>query len=114
MFRTRWWARGLALIGCLALAACAPGIGWAQQKGASGQAGGGQTGKAGGASASDYLSKGVEFTNKGDYEKAVAEFTQAIQLDPTSRAFRERGTAYLRLNNNDKALADLNEAIRLD
>jgi tetratricopeptide (TPR) repeat protein len=49
------------------------------------------------------------------YDKAIADFTQAIRLDPNNVvAYRERGFVYGEKGNNDKAIADLTRAIRMD
>jgi len=49
------------------------------------------------------------------YEKAIADFTQSIRLDPGNAvAYTERGITYQQKGDFDKALADLTQAIRLD
>ena len=46
---------------------------------------------------------------------AVADFTQAIRLDPNSdRAYHGRATAYWSMNDNKRAVADYTQSIRLD
>ena len=50
-----------------------------------------------------------------NYYGAIAEYTKAIQLDPTDAlAFCSRGVAYYRLSDGHKALTDYNRAIELD
>ena len=57
----------------------------------------------------------VCYVRKGDNDKAIADFTEAIQLDPkNAKAYIDRGSAYINKGDNDKAIADCNEAIRLD
>jgi lipoprotein NlpI len=52
---------------------------------------------------------------KGDNERAIADYNEAIKLDPKStRAFVGRGAAYQGKGDNDRAIADYNEAVRLD
>ena len=52
---------------------------------------------------------------KATYDRAIADFNEAIQLDPKSaHAFRNRGVAYAKQRRQDRAIADFNEAIRLD
>ena len=49
------------------------------------------------------------------YDKAIADFTQALRLEPdSSHAYRERGVAYSDKGDQNNAIADLNQAIRLD
>ena len=62
-----------------------------------------------------HLVSGIEFINKDEYEKAIAELTEAIKLDPKlALAYNNRGEAYRRKGEFDKALEDFNEAIRLN
>ena len=52
--------------------------------------------------------------NKKEYDKAIADYTQVIRLDPKYVfAYRERGIASKK-ERDGKAIADFNEAIRLD
>ena len=49
------------------------------------------------------------------YDEAIADFDEAIQLDPKLMvARRNRGSAYENTQKYDKAIADYDEAIRLD
>ena len=49
------------------------------------------------------------------FPSAVAAYNQAILLDPSvAPAFNGRGYAYLRMNQLDRAITDLSEALRLD
>lgn len=55
------------------------------------------------------------YSKKEDYDKAIADYTEIIRLDPESaKAYINRGLAYYLNNEYDKAIADYNEAIRLD
>src|SRR5262245_12408840 len=61
------------------------------------------------------LSQSHTEISKGDYDRAIATASEAMQLDPkTALAFINRGIAYARKGDNDRAIADFNEAIRLD
>jgi tetratricopeptide (TPR) repeat protein len=52
---------------------------------------------------------------KGDYDRAIADLTEAIRLDPKYVwAYASRGEAYRMKGDYDRAIADLTEAIRLD
>ena len=45
--------------------------------------------------AEEYQSRGFEYLNNGDYDRAIAEFTKAINLNPEyAEAYFDRGTAY--------------------
>ena len=53
--------------------------------------------------------------DKKDYEKAIADYSEAIRLDPTYvLAFNNRGAPGHDKTDYDKAIADFSEAIRLD
>ena len=52
---------------------------------------------------------------QGEYDPAIADFTEAIRLDPSKLdAFIFRGVAYRDRKQYDRAIADLTEAIRVD
>ena len=52
---------------------------------------------------------------KGDHDRAIADYSEAIRLDPKhASAFNNRGIAYRAKGDHDRAIADYNEAIRLD
>jgi tetratricopeptide (TPR) repeat protein len=58
---------------------------------------------------------GGAFGGKGQFDKALACFSGAIDLDPKNAVSRSsRGYCYTHLRDFDKAIADYNEAIRLD
>jgi tetratricopeptide (TPR) repeat protein len=52
---------------------------------------------------------------KGDYDRAIAWYSEAIKLDPRfALAYSNRGSAYYFKGEFDRAIADYNEVIRLD
>lgn len=52
---------------------------------------------------------------KKNYDRAIADYSAAIRLDPKyAEAFCERGKAYFANRNYGSVIADYNEAIRLD
>jgi tetratricopeptide (TPR) repeat protein len=62
-----------------------------------------------------YTSRGVEWRTKGQVDRAIADHTQAIKLDPNlSDAFYNRGNAYGDKGDHDHAIADYDQAIRLN
>jgi len=51
---------------------------------------------------------------KKDYDKGIADFTEAIRLDPKdSKAFNDRGSTWSVQKEFDKAIKDYEEAFRL-
>jgi tetratricopeptide (TPR) repeat protein len=60
------------------------------------------------------LDRGMAAADRKDYDTAIAEFTEAIRLDPQSdAAYHNRANAYADKHEYAKAVADYNEAIRL-
>ena len=52
---------------------------------------------------------------QGRLDTAIADFTEAIRLDPkNAETYSNRGWAYNRKGDHDTAIADCTEAIRLD
>jgi tetratricopeptide (TPR) repeat protein len=61
------------------------------------------------------MRRGIAYSQKHDYDRGIADFSEAILLNPKlAMAFYLRGVAYDANGNHDRAAADLNEAIRLD
>lgn len=66
-------------------------------------------------SANAYINRGVAYFKQRNYETAIADYTQAIKLDPNNEvAYNNRGNALLLQRNYDAALVDYNEAIKLN
>ena len=62
-----------------------------------------------------YFQRGLAYENKGDHDKALADYDQAIKDEPTySPPFIARGVIYAAQGAYDKALADYTQAIQLD
>ena len=62
-----------------------------------------------------YYSRGLAYYDKGDDDRAIAEYNEAIRLDPKfAYAYSSRGLAYDHKGDLDRASPDYNEAIRLD
>jgi len=58
---------------------------------------------------------GVSDGAKGDHNRAVADYGEAIRIAPKyAIAYYNRGRAYRAKGDNDRAIADFEEAIRLD
>jgi tetratricopeptide (TPR) repeat protein len=52
---------------------------------------------------------------KGNYDRAISDYTEAIRLKPNyAKAYYNRGNAYREKGDYDRAISDYNEAIRLN
>jgi len=60
------------------------------------------------------LASGRDYATKGQHDRAIAAYGEAIQLNPRARAFYDRGNAYESKEDYDLAIADYSEAIRLN
>ena len=61
------------------------------------------------------VSRGNTYYNNGDYERAIAKYTEAIRRKPKyADAYNGRGNAYYSKGDYDRAISDYNEAIRLN
>lgn len=59
--------------------------------------------------------QGIASYELGEYQKAIADCTEAIRIDPSlSMAYSLRGEAHLELGEHEQAIADYTEAIRID
>ena len=66
-------------------------------------------------SAVDYYNRGYAWNTKKDYDRAIADFTEAITLAPNyAAAYNNRGYAWSQKKEYDRAIADFDQAIRLD
>jgi lipoprotein NlpI len=65
--------------------------------------------------ATSYHNRGLAYAAKGDHDRAIADYSEAIRLVPKDAdAHFDRGLAYLYGGNPAKALADALQASRLD
>jgi lipoprotein NlpI len=61
-----------------------------------------------------YTNRGSGWRDKGEYDRAIADYNDAIRLDPQFvQAYVNRGRTWSNKADYDRALADYNEAIRL-
>jgi tetratricopeptide (TPR) repeat protein len=61
-----------------------------------------------------YYNRGVEWDAKKDYDRAIADYSEAIKLNSKyAEAFNNRGRMYRAKRERDLALADYESAIRL-
>ncbi|MDR1286360.1 MAG: tetratricopeptide repeat protein [Treponema sp.] len=71
-------------------------------------------GAAGGRVAASHVEKGRMFSDRKDYEAALAEFTEAIRIDPEYAApYNNRGLAYYGKKDYGRAMADSVQALKL-
>lgn len=64
--------------------------------------------------APDFVKRGVEKANQKNFEGAIADFNQAIQLKlDYALAYYNRGNAYAKTNNIRAAIADYSQVILL-
>lgn len=62
-----------------------------------------------------YYNRGQAYATKKDYDRAIADFSDAIRLDPKDAGFySNRGTAYERKGDNDRAITDFRRALAID
>ena len=62
-----------------------------------------------------FYNRGLAYVKKGETERAIKDFSEAITLDPSDPdSFRSRGSAYDDQERYDLALADYDKALKLD
>ena len=64
--------------------------------------------------AAAFTIRGRTYRAKGDYDHAIADYTEAIRIEPNYvLAFYSRGIAYFNKNDYDRAVADYTVSLRL-
>ncbi|MDP8322029.1 MAG: tetratricopeptide repeat protein [Candidatus Stygibacter australis] len=61
-----------------------------------------------------YINRGKAYSQRGEHGKAIADFTSAIKVSPSSAdAYNNRGNEYGELRDYEAGIVDLNMAIKL-
>jgi tetratricopeptide (TPR) repeat protein len=59
--------------------------------------------------------RGLEALNRGEYDKGIADFNEALRLNPTlAVAYYNRAEAWRNKGEYDRAIADYNQAVAID
>jgi tetratricopeptide (TPR) repeat protein len=65
--------------------------------------------------AAAFANRGIAYMDKGDFDRAIHDFDQAIRLSPDdAEAFGYRGIAYDEKGDDKRAVQDFNQAIQLN
>ena len=60
-----------------------------------------------------YFCRGYAYQARGEYDRAIQDYDEAIRLKPDAFVYGNRGSAYHAKGDNDRAIQDYDEAIRL-
>ena len=62
-----------------------------------------------------HLNRGVEWFNKNDYDRAIADYDAALRIDPKlADAYHGRGSAWAHKGDPERAISDFDSALRLN
>jgi Tfp pilus assembly protein PilF len=62
-----------------------------------------------------YNNRGTTFGEKGQYDQAISDFNNAIEINPRYiKAYNNRGIVYRLRGQSDKAISDFNKAIEIN
>ena len=65
--------------------------------------------------AAAYFDRGLAWANSGEYDKAIADYNDAIRFNPhLVDVYHGRGVAWVKKGGYDKAISDFNTAIRFN
>ena len=61
-----------------------------------------------------YHRRGIAYATKRDFDRAIADYTKAIEIDPEHvGAYNDRGLAYTNKSDYQRAIADVTKAVEL-
>jgi uncharacterized caspase-like protein len=62
-----------------------------------------------------YVRSGISWSLKSDFDRAIADYNQALRINPQyAAAYLGRGVAWEMKGNLDRAIADFNQALRIN
>lgn len=62
----------------------------------------------------EYYNRGIAYTEKGEYDQAILNFTKAIEINPKfAEAYYRRGIGYGKKGEYDRAIIDFTKAIEI-
>jgi Flp pilus assembly protein TadD len=66
-------------------------------------------------SAEFWFAKGYQQQKKGNYDQAIASYTEALRINPGyAAAYNNRGIAYRKKGQNDRAITDFTKLLEVD
>jgi tetratricopeptide (TPR) repeat protein len=61
-----------------------------------------------------FVNRGTAYARQGELDKAIADYTRALELQPDAALYRRRALAHARKRALDEAIADYTESLRLE
>ena len=62
-----------------------------------------------------YVNRGLAHYNKGQYDEAISDYTEALKINPRyAETYVNRGTAYYSKGQFDQAISDCTEALKIN
>jgi len=60
-----------------------------------------------------YISRAKAFTGKKDYDRAIADYEKALELDQSALVYLGRGDMYIEKQDYERAISDFNKALEV-
>jgi len=60
-----------------------------------------------------YLARGAMYYGKGEYQRAIADYSKSIEIDQSADTYYERASIYHSKGDFERAIADYSKVIRL-